>query len=134
MIFGRWYQLYAKPQKPELAMEPVVASLGIPYRFQHPFFGGVTGEYKRPPFFILDYYFPTLALALEIDGKEHRTLKGLKKDEARTESIGAKGLRVIRTTNERALEDPFTALLDAAKDAPDLLEYLSKVKAPVPQP
>ena len=33
----RWAKLYSKPTEAETALEPAIASLGTPYRFQHPF-------------------------------------------------------------------------------------------------
>lgn len=99
-FLSNWARLW-KGTAPEHAMEPAVASLGLPYRWQNPVFGSHA---------ILDFAWPTLMVALEIDGKEHRTKSGLVKDRDRTERLQAKGWTVLRCTNEDALRDPYGTL------------------------
>ena len=53
-------------------------------------------------FALLDYH-----LIIEVDGKEHQTRSGRKKDEERTQKLNAAGWTVVRCTNEEALRDPF---------------------------
>ncbi len=97
LMLMHWSRLY-KGTESELHLDPAIAALGLPYRFQHPVFA--TGA-------ILDFAFPTIMVAVEVDGKEHRTKSGLVKDRARTEKLEAKGWRVLRCTNEDATRDPY---------------------------
>lgn len=91
-ILGHWYRLYTRGTGPEKAIEPVVASLGIPYRWQH-----ICLPY------ILDYFFPTLGLILEIDGASHDSPEAKEKDAARDAALAKKGWRTVRVSNEWAL-------------------------------
>lgn len=92
LLLSRWAKLYNGTVS-ELSMEPAIAALGIPYRFQHPVWG--MGCF-------LDYAWPSMKLALEIDGKEHNTKAGREKDLDRTTRLGRFGWTVIRCTNEDA--------------------------------
>ena len=102
LFLSRWSKLYAHPTKAELAIEPAVAALAVPYRAQHPVFSqGV----------ILDFaLFPrglgAPGVALEVDGPSHRTAKGKAKDVERTAKLEAAGWTVVRCDNEDALADP----------------------------
>jgi very-short-patch-repair endonuclease len=69
-----------------------VASLGIPYRFQHPI----------TPYFA-DYAFPTLGLILEIDGSSHSSEAAKAKDAERDARLLKRGWRVVRVTNRQAM-------------------------------
>lgn len=114
-LLGNWYQLYSRPTRHELAVEEVVATLGIPYRFQHPVLAAKA---------ILDFAFPTLRLALEIDGKDHFTAKGLAKDAARTERLAKLNWQVVRLTNGEVDADVRTAVMHV------LQPFLEKTKCP----
>lgn len=92
VMLGRWYALTKNASRCELAMEKEVAKLGIPYRFQHLELRGKANA-------VIDFAFPTIMVALEIDGPEHFTKSGLAKDKLRTEKLNALGWRVIRVTN-----------------------------------
>jgi very-short-patch-repair endonuclease len=92
-----WAKNYGGTE-PELAMEPAIAALGTPYRFQHPFWG----QHAIADFVLLKH-----KVILEVDGKEHRTLKGKREDAARTALLNKRGWTVVRCTNEEALEDPY---------------------------
>lgn len=116
-MWGRWVKLYAGT-RPEHALEPAVAALGRPYRFQHPLWHlGV---------------FPDFALIadrviFEVDGEEHFTGPGRAKDEERTGKLNADGWTVVRCTNREAVENPWAAVnrmaiqagLSARVEAPD---------------
>ncbi len=56
--------------------------------------------------FIADFYCHKAKVIIEIDGSEHYTEKGEKKDQFRTEIIESYGLKVIRFTN-REVERQF---------------------------
>ena len=49
--------------------------------------------------FIADFYCHQAKLIIEIDGSQHYTEEGIKKDEFRTEILEEYGLKVIRFTN-----------------------------------
>lgn len=51
--------------------------------------------------FIADFYCHEAKLVIEIDGSQHLTEKGQKKDEFRTEILEDYGLNVIRFTNQQ---------------------------------
>ena len=51
--------------------------------------------------FIADFYCDKARLVIEIDGSQHFTEKGMKKDELRTEILEDYGLKVIRLDNQQ---------------------------------
>ena len=51
--------------------------------------------------FIADFYCHKAKLIIEIDGSQHHTEQGMKKDEFRTEILEGYDLRVIRFTNQQ---------------------------------
>jgi very-short-patch-repair endonuclease len=53
--------------------------------------------------FILDFYCPAHRLAVEVDGAIHD--QQAEYDQARTDSLAAHGIRVIRFRNEEVLDD-----------------------------
>ena len=61
---------------------------GLKFRRQHPIFR-----------FILDFYCPQYKLVIEIDGHSHFEPEQHRYDQARTEWLEQRGLRVIRFTN-----------------------------------
>jgi very-short-patch-repair endonuclease len=67
------------------------AKLGVSFRRQHPI-----GPYY------LDFYCPTLKLAIELDGSQHaqRTMQ----DAARTAFLNTRGIEVIRYWNSDVVE------------------------------
>ncbi len=54
---------------------------------------------------ILDFYCAKCRLAIEVDGDQHYTDRGLGHDEARTKLLNAYGVTVIRFTNEQVRND-----------------------------
>ncbi len=91
-VLGYWHRLYSRPTLPEMTIEPVIASLGIPYRFQH---------ILMP--YVADFAFPTLGIILEVDGSSHDSEKAKEKDRARDEALAKRGWRTVRVSNERAM-------------------------------
>jgi very-short-patch-repair endonuclease len=87
MLLRRHAALYANPTPAELAIEPAVASLGTPYRFNHALWA--LGVFP-------DFVLLRQRLVIEVDGKEHRTPSGRRKDEARTKKLNAAGWSVVR--------------------------------------
>lgn len=51
--------------------------------------------------FIADFYCSKAKLVIEIDGSQHYTEHGLRKDEFRTEILEGYNLKVIRFTNQQ---------------------------------
>jgi very-short-patch-repair endonuclease len=96
-----WAGAYSNPTPAEAALEPAVAALGLPYRFQHPIWGL---RYR------LDFALPTLKLALEVDDPSHTGKAKRAKDKARTAKLEKVGWTVARTTNAAVLADPVAAL------------------------
>lgn len=94
----RWGKLY-RGTPAELAIEPAIAALGVPYRTQFP---GYLFGFR----YFLDFFLPTLGLVIEIDDDSHRRADKMLADEDRTQDLEARGWRVVRCTNEEALEDP----------------------------
>ena len=61
--------------------------------------------------FIADFYCHQAKLVIEVDGAQHSTLQGRKKDEFRTEVLGGYNLRVVRFTNLQ-IDTNFNAVCD----------------------
>jgi very-short-patch-repair endonuclease len=55
--------------------------------------------------FILEFYAPSSKLVVEIDGEIHRNKAQHEKDIIRDRILAAKGLRVLRFSNEQILGD-----------------------------
>lgn len=94
----RWAKLY-KGTAAELALEDAVASLGVPYRTQFPY-------YLYGLRFFPDFLLPTLGVIIEVDDPSHNKADKIIADAERTEALEAEGWRVVRCTNEEALSDP----------------------------
>lgn len=99
-ILGFWYKLYTDPTPCEVLFEPAAASLGIPYRTQHPFGGK----------WFMDYCFPTLKLCIELDGESHDTERQQEQDKLKTEYLESKGWTVFRVKNHWVLKCPYKCL------------------------
>jgi very-short-patch-repair endonuclease len=61
--------------------------------------------------YVLDFYYPSHRLAVEVDGSGHVTADGRTQDAARTTYLEERGLRVIRFTNVEVLS-ALEAVLD----------------------
>lgn len=93
----RWSKLYSKPTEAEEALEPAIASLGVPYRFQHPLWA----LRLFPDFVLLEQ-----RLVIEVDDPSHTSAKKRAADEDRTHRLKRAKWKVVRCTNEEALRDP----------------------------
>jgi very-short-patch-repair endonuclease len=93
----RWAKLYAGTES-EHALEPAIASAGLPYRWQHPVWA--VGCF-------LDYAWHTHKVAIEIDGASHTRRGAREKDAVRTAKLENLGWKVLRCTNEEAVADPY---------------------------
>lgn len=94
----RWAKLYSKPTEAEQALEPAIASLGTPYRFQHPLWG----LSLFPDFALLNP-----RVIIEVDDSSHSTTAKKKADKERTEKLTRYNWRVVRCTNNQAMTDPY---------------------------
>lgn len=91
---ARLWRLLHHPTAPELALEPLIASLGRVYRFQFPI--------PHTPW-IADFALLSERVLVEVDGKSHQSEAARLKDaqrDAKTESLG---WRTVRISNEQAL-------------------------------
>ena len=105
-VLENWDWLYKNPTRAEQMLEPYVAKLGVPYRFQH-----LVWRY------IMDFALPTLKVDIEIDGADHYRADKRKKDAERTAWLEKSGWRVVRIPNDDVFEDPEKALRTALANA-----------------
>jgi very-short-patch-repair endonuclease len=56
--------------------------------------------------YILDFYCPTYKLCIELDGQEHYTMQGDKKDFERTKFLNSIGIDVLRFENKEIWDNP----------------------------
>jgi len=95
----RWGKLY-KGTPAELVLEDAVAELGVPYRTQFP---GYLYGFR----FFPDFVLPTLGVVIEVDDASHTRAAKRIADLERSEYLeDEKGWKVVRCTNEEALERP----------------------------
>lgn len=97
-LIGFWYKQYFGDNKYELALEPAIASLGLPYRYQHL-------DLSRK--IIMDYAMPTIKLDIEVDGDSHKRASQIREDIDRAVQLKKIGWTVYRIQNEDAITDPF---------------------------
>ena len=57
--------------------------------------------------YIVDFYCPTLKIAIEIDGIQHYSQEGIEKDKIRTKYLNSIGIQVVRITNKQ-IDTDFT--------------------------
>ena len=60
--------------------------------------------------YIVDFYCPAERLAVELDGAGHFTPEGRVYDEARTDWLAGRGVRVVRFENRQVFEQPEAVL------------------------
>ena len=87
------------PTRAEAALECLLNELGN---------GALRGEFKREwPFegWFVDFYFPTVKLAIEVDGGYHRAQAQWRADQWKTRALQARGITVLRLTNAQVLGD-----------------------------
>lgn len=114
VMASHWMGLYQGKDKmggtpAERALEPAVAALGVPYRFQHPLF--LFPEPSGPALrFFPDFLLLNQRVVIEVDDDGHFTPAGKKKDATRTDALTAAGYRVVRCTNREALRYPFATV------------------------
>lgn len=94
-----WKTLYRGTQA-EHAIEPAVASLGLVYRTQYPFF--LWGTKYFP-----DFLLPTIGVILEVDDESHDEDDKKAADALRTAAFEKLGYVVVRCSNEEAKQKPY---------------------------
>ena len=70
--------------------------------------GALTGEFRREwPVgdWIVDFYFPAIKLAIEVDGGYHRAQSQWRRDLRKTRDLEARGITVLRLVNAEVLGD-----------------------------
>jgi len=85
------------PTRAEAALQALLDELGD---------GALRGEYKREwPFetWFVDFYFPHIRLAIEVDGGYHRMQSQWRADQWKTRALEAQGITVLRLTNAQVL-------------------------------
>lgn len=97
-MLSRWYRLYTNQTAAESALEPAVAALGRPYRFNH-----ILLSVRAFPDFALVHD----RVVIEVDGASHYRKGAAEKDKERDERLAAAGWRTLRCRNEEALSDPY---------------------------
>ena len=98
VMLTRWAKLHNLTNA-EKALEPAIASLGVPYRAQHALWAlGV----------FADFALLNQRLVIEVDDPGHARRK--KADAERTAKLNRAGWRVVRTTNAAALSNPYATV------------------------
>lgn len=125
----RWgYRLLMNMTPAEIALEPVVASLGERYRCQYPFL-------KHKLF--ADFALLDRKLVLEVDGTSHDKPAQKKKDAEHAIALHLDGWSTVRVTNEQALaglsEKALTALLEKPQTLAELQSKLADLKVAHPE-
>lgn len=100
-----WAGLY-KGTTAEHAIEPAIASLGVRYRTQFPFFLYHANDL---PFFA-DFVLLDYRVVIEIDDEGHDKPEQVKKDRERTQRLREAGWLVARCTNEDAIKHPIATV------------------------
>lgn len=63
--------------------------------------------YRQKPIskYIVDFYSPKAKLAIELDGEQHYTNKGIKQDQIRDHLLNKLGLKVLRFSDRDVLKN-----------------------------
>lgn len=107
-----------------LWMQLRASKLGYPFKRQVPI-----GNY------IVDFYCPSLRLAIEVDGGVHSTSDAMEHDDVRTAALQSSGITIVRVTAhdceknmENALMIIEVAIMKAEKNLPHPLSTSSRRK------
>ena len=76
--------------------------------------------------YIVDFVCLEKNLAIELDGKQHSTVAGLRRDKARDEELAALNLRVLRFPNDRIRLDLDSVLKE--------INDMASAPSPLPPP
>ena len=87
------------PTPAEASLEQILNQLGD---------GVLSGTFKREHRvgnWLVDFYFPAIRLAIEVDGGYHRAQSRWRKDLRKTADLRAQGITVLRLTNAQVFGD-----------------------------
>ena len=79
--------------------------------------------------YVIDFYSPSLKLAIELDGDVHSSEEQKKYDKARQEKIEVYGIRFLRFTNEEIQENPEKAFAKIESKIKELTYHSGKLSA-----
>ena len=88
-----------EPTPAEAELERILRELGA---------GALAGEFRREwPVgdWVVDFYFPTIRLAIEVDGGYHRAQSRWRLDLAKTRDLEERGITVLRLINAEVFGD-----------------------------
>ena len=88
-----------EPTPAEAELERILRELGA---------GALAGEFRREwPVgdWVLDFYFPTIRLGIEVDGGYHRAQSRWRLDLAKTRDLEERGITVLRLINAEVFGD-----------------------------
>ena len=103
------------PTAAEAAIEPAIAALGEPYRFQYPFLGIK---------YFADFALLDRKLIIEVDGYSHLSLAQREKDLIHEIQALELGWRVVRVSNADATECPEDSVAWAIRQTTSPVEEL----------
>lgn len=95
-LLGYWRTMCERPTAAEAALEPAIAKLGERYRHQYPFWGLK---------YFADFALLDRKLIIEVDGASHDNPRQKEKDLQHALQVLELGWRIVRLTNEAALDD-----------------------------
>ena len=89
-------------------------------------------QYSVGPY-ILDFYCPTMKLAVELDGGQHNQSENEEYDAARSEYLKAQGIDVMRFWNQEVLVDTESVLSELGLKVPPFYSPL-RLRTPLYSP
>ena len=104
-----------KPRRRELRRNQTDAEKALWAHLRNKQFYGMKffRQYSIGPY-ILDFYFPTVKLAVELDGGQHNQCQNKEYDAARSEYLKAQGIELTRFWNHEVLLDMQSVLAGLA--------------------
>lgn len=91
-------ELTQKATKWEKELYKILKDLHYKFTFQVPV---IVNKLKSPQLFILDFLLTDYNIFIELDGSQHYTKQGLKKDNLRTKKLRKEGYEPIRFPNKQ---------------------------------
>jgi len=112
-LFSFAKEMRAKPTQAEEHLWKYLSKkqcCGLRFRRQHPLL-----------YFIANFYCHEIKLVVEVDGDIHLIPEQFQYDESRTQELEAKGITVIRFTNETVLNETNLVMATITQTAKNLL-------------
>lgn len=91
-------KLIKNATKWELLFKDILKQLGYKFKFQVPV---IVNKLKKPQLYILDFLLTDYQVFIELDGAQHFTKEGLKKDNQRTKKLRKEGYEPLRFPNKQ---------------------------------